>query len=129
MQFTMADDSSPAWHDAASRPGTASGWIPCPAQSAPAPPGTPVWSLRLTERAVWGDDVERRYGSRGGILTAPEALTVRVAATEGVCQGIPCSHKIARGQLHGAHMTTRYCICCITATEPESTFRTGRTAA
>lgn len=127
MRFSL-DDGSPAWHDAAARSGMSARWIPCPSQDAPAAPGTPVWSLRLTGRTVWGDDVERQYGSRGGILTAPEALTVTVATAEHVCQG-GCGHEIAGGQLHGARMSTRYCACCITATEPESTFQTGTTAA
>lgn len=124
MRFRL-DDGYGAWQDAASRPATSSGWAPCPAQDSPAPLGTPVWSVRLSDRHVSGPDVEQAYGVHGGILTAPEALTVTVAAKEDVCQGIPCNHEIARGQLCGAHMSTRYCPCCITVTEPESTFRNG----
>src|SRR5579859_324390 len=119
------DDGSPAWHDAAARPGTASGWVPCPAQDAPAPLGTPAWSVRLTERNVTGPDVLSRYGVTGGFLTGPEALVTGAATADDVCQGISCGHKIARGQPCGASMSSRYCVCCITVTEPASTFLTA----
>lgn len=123
MRYTM-DDGSPAWHDAASRPGKAPGWVPCPAQEAPAPLGAPAWSVRLTERNVTGPDVLARYGVTGGFLTGPEALVTGPATADDVCQG-GCGHEIARGQTCGSHMSTRYCSCCITTTEPASTFRTA----
>jgi len=118
------DDRSGAWEDRAAQPArTPSGWVPCPAVTAPAPLGAAVWSVRLYGRHVQGPDIEQEYGVTGGILTAPEALTVTVAGAEDVCQGLPCNHTIARGQACGSYMSTRYCCCCITVTEPASTLR------
>lgn len=119
------DDRSGAWEDRAAQPvKIPSGWVPCPAVTAPAPLGAAVWSARLYGRHVQGPDIEQEYGVTGGILTASQALTITVAGAEDVCQG-SCGHLIARGQLCGAYMSTRYCVCCITTDEPESTFRTG----
>jgi len=134
------DDRSGAWEDRAAQPAsTPSGWVSCPSVTAPAPLGTPVWSLRLSERHVWVrdllgrfGDVEGRYGVRGGFLTGPDALVIRVACTERCCQGAGCGHLIQRGQIHGAQMITPeitgssgYCACCITAEEPGSILRTA----
>lgn len=99
------------------------GWVRCPAQDIPVPRGGPAWSVKLHERRVWGLDVEQKYGVRGGILTAPDALTVREAAAEHPCRA--CNHLIAGGQLYGAALGACYCPCCITADEPQSQFRSG----
>jgi hypothetical protein len=80
--------------------------------------------VRLSDRHVSGPAVEQRYGVTGGTLTASQALTITVARTEDVCQGL-CGHEIARGQLCGAYMSQRFCCCCITTDEPASTFRTA----
>lgn len=124
VTYRMADDHSPAWHAAGARPGTSSGWVPCPAQDAPAEIGAAAWSKRLTERNIIGPEVLARYGVTGGFLTGPDALVIGAATRDDVCQGLSCGHKIARGQACGASMTSRYCCCCVTTTEPASTFLT-----
>ena len=100
---------------------TAAGYQPCPAQSAPAPAGTPVWSARLNWGLVSGTAIRDRYGVSGGELGSPSILTVRKAAGDYICAG--CRHVIARGALHGSNAGAHYCPCCITTTEPASEFK------
>jgi hypothetical protein len=101
---------------------TAAGYAPCPAQAAPAPAGTPVWSVRLNWGLVSGDLYRNRYGVPGGELGHPAILTVRAAADSYLCAD--CRHAIPRGALHGSNAGAHYCVCCIITTQPESQFRT-----
>lgn len=96
----------------------------CPAQTAPAPVGTPVWSVSLNWTMVSGTMILDRYGVSGGQLGSAAFLTVRKAADDYVCAD--CRHAIPRGALHGSNMASHYCGCCITTVQPESQFKSGR---
>lgn len=100
---------------------TAMGYEPCAASLVPAPAGATVWSARLNWGLVSGSMIRDRYGVCGGELGSPSILTVRKAAGVYLCAG--CRHVIARGALHGSNAGTHYCLCCISATEPESQFK------
>ena len=100
----------------------AAGCQPCPARDAPAPQGTPVWSVKLEWSLASGTMIRARYGVGGGQLGQPATLTVRKAASEYICCG--CRHVIARGALHGSNAGAHYCGCCISITRPEDQFKT-----
>lgn len=102
----------------------ARGYKPCTTTATPVPPGAPAWSARLQWSLASGIAIQADHGVNSGELGRAAALTVRRAARVYLC--VDCAHIIDKGMPHGSSDFSHYCPCCITGTQPESQFKTGR---